>query len=867
LERGLKPISDNPVDLLLAKMHSMDKFIAALKAQAEFKAIGKMKFKYALEKTPDGWVAIEDPAFVVHAPPVVTIKEAYDAQLRTRTLELLQKLGVPESRLATLGGKRWGLAYESPEQIKTRFGGPMSVYFHELGHILDYRYNLQNTFLKQGKQFDSELRALADRRLPEGYVKSKAVRSRTTGKVVNRPTSMVNYVRKAEEKMAVMLEAYVHAPEVFQRIAPTVYRQFDKFIEDHPELHDVRELKPSLRLGTAEMEHKLAGVLKLGDWIMPEGPAQVLKNYLSPGLSHSGVYRSVRAASNLLNAAQLGLSAFHVGFTSLDAVVNAVEVGMFRALRGDIKGGLATLSKAPIAPVANYMVGKAVQRAMLDPKATHIKMLGMKVPIDQAAHDYAALAVKGGLRATVDPFWQTHMTRNLVRAVHEGGLAWAKTPLYAPLALVEQAMRPIAEYLVPRQKLGVFALLAKSEMDRLPANADVHEVRAAMAKAADATEDRMGQMTYDNLFYNRAAKDLALIAFRAYGWQLGKYRHLLGAAADTVASAKQLASGKMPQLTHRQLYFLALPLVVGALGGVLHKLFTGQNPQDVTDYLHPATGQLDANGNPKRLSLPSYLKDLESDEAGLTKGFKTGGVLGAGQGVWTATYHRLNPGLSLVVDMLNNRDFYGTQIWNPDDSHMKQLASQAAFIAKSMEPFSIAGAQKLSEGQASMRDKVLPFFGIVPAKREITMTPLETYYGEQFRNLVGDRIKTKEQGEQQQLKAKLVTDLRSAKAGGPAVDNLPARLLAAGVKNQQALNRLGEKAELLPIQYQAKYLPLLIAMRGFDLASADEKAKLAPILIQKMNRADEAGQLDENTGIRYAKLLFPYYKPEKPAEN
>ena len=863
LARGLKPISDNPVDLLLAKMHSMDKFIAFLKWADEAKKLGELKFKYALEETPEGWrqPAKNDPAFNVFAPPEVTVKEAFDAQLRTRTFELLQKLGVKHSRLASLGGQRWGLAYERPEQIKTRFAGPESVYWHELGHILDFRYNLQNSFLKQGKQFDTELRALADKRIPANAPRTKAVYNKATGKTQNRPTSFASYVRKAEEKMAVMAEAYVHAPELFQKTAPTVYRAFDKFIEDHPELHDIRNIKPSLRLDTAEIQQKLPGTLKMGEWIMRDGPAQVVENYLSPGLSNSAVYRSVRSASNLLNAAQLGLSAFHVGFTSLDAVVNAVEVGLYRGLRGDFKGAGKVLVNAPIAPVQNYLVGKAVQRAMLDPQATHAKILGLKVPISQLEQQVAALAVKGGLRATTDPFWQTHMTRNLVRAVHEGGLAWAKTPLYAPMALVEQLMRPISEYLVPRQKLGVFALLAKSELDRLPPGADVHTVRAAMARAADATEDRMGQMTYDNLFYNRMAKDLALISFRAYGWQLGKYRHLFGAAADTVASAKRIAAGKMPELTHRQVYFLALPLVVGAIGGVLHRMFTGQNPDDWKDYLHPATGQLDANGNPKRLSLPSYLKDIESDISGLFKGWKTGGLMGAAQGGWMATYHRLNPGLSIAVDMLNNRDFFGTQIWNPDDSHMQQLGAQAAFIAKSMTPFSITGAIKLNEGEASTRDKMLPFIGITPAKHELTMTPLESYYSEQFRNLMPAGTKTPEQSEMLKLRSKLVTDLRTAKASGQGVDNLPARLMAAGVKNEQALTRLAQKAEYLPIQYQAKYLPLTQAMRGYDLASDKEKASLATVLMPRIQSSWERDQLDDETTSRYVKQLVPFYKP------
>jgi hypothetical protein len=684
----------------------------------------------------------------------------------------------------------------------------------------------------------------------------------------NPKSSHDKYLRSTVEKMAEIFRAYTHAPKLFARVAPDVLGVVNKFLDTQPQLRDkLNELRNGgLAIGHESTEVKLGGVLKLGDWIMPDGPAQVMKNYLSPGLSQSGVYRSVRAASNLLNAAQLGLSAFHVGFTSLDAVVSTVEVGLHQLLHGDVRGA-GTLAKSPLAPVLNYFTGKAVQRAMLDPNAKTVKAFGFNVAISQAAHDYAALAVKGGLRATIDPFWQTHMTRNLVRAVHEGGLAWAKTPLYAPLALVEQMMRPISEYLVPRQKLGVFALLARSEMDRLPPGADVHAVRAAMARAADATEDRMGQMTYDNLFYNRVAKDLALITFRAYGWQLGKYRHLIGAARDTAANVKQIASGQMPNLTHRQLYFLALPLVVGAVGGVLHKLFTGQNPQSAMDYFHPSTGQQDANGNPKRLSLPSYMKDLEADFAGVRQGYSKGGLLGAGQGLASATYHRLNPAVSIMGDMLNNKDFYGTQIWDPSAPHGQQMLDQAKFIAKSMEPFSISGAQKLSQGEASTRDKVLPFIGIVPASKLLTMTPLESYFAESFRNQMPAGARTAQQSEQFQLRAKLVSDLKSGKVDGT---NLQARLLAAGISTDENLSatgtdkakltRLAQKVELLPIQYQAKYLPLETGMRGFDLASPAEKAALATTLMEKVQKQYDADKLDDATTSNYVKQLVPFYR-------
>ena len=66
-------------------------------------------------------------------------------------------------------------------------------------------------------------------------------------------------------------------------------------------------------------------------------------------------------------------------------------------------------------------------------------------------------------------------------------------------------------------------------------NASTEEIRYLLGKAADATENRLGQVTYDNLFQNRTIKDGMQIAFRAYGWQLTKYRMLGNGAHDWAA--------------------------------------------------------------------------------------------------------------------------------------------------------------------------------------------------------------------------------------------------------------------------------------------------------------------------------------------
>ena len=320
-----------------------------------------------------------------------------------------------------------------------------------------------------------------------------------------------------------LLEAYVHAPERMREVAPTIYARVRQFIADRPELHPINQIRPSLVLGTAKQQIPVGGVVTLGHYYMPEGAATVLTNYLSPGLQRFKVVRNLRTMSNVLNAAQLGMSAFHAGFTSMDAIVSTWSLGLRNLSEGKIMRGASRIGMAPLAPVANYFTGKAIQNEMLRPGSSTVSVFGLRYrlsPAGQAAvENYAKLAVQSGLRATVDPFWKNQIARNMLRAWHKGGVSgYTGTVPGLPFAISEQLMRPILETLVPRQKLGVFAGLAREAMDRMRPDADIHDVRAALARAADATEDRMGQLTYDNLFYNRVVKDAALLGFRAYGW-------------------------------------------------------------------------------------------------------------------------------------------------------------------------------------------------------------------------------------------------------------------------------------------------------------------------------------------------------------
>lgn len=812
LRAGLVPVSDNPIDLWLTKIHEVQKFIAAQNILREAKEIGARKFVYVFEQPPEGWVRVEDPSTAVHAPPFVTVPEAFDAQMRTKTAELLNSLGIPTQRLASLGGRRWGTFQEGGAGIRTKFAGPLSVYWHELGHGLQERYRwidqIMGTDSLAGRSpVAAELRNLADLRLGEEPTKS-----------------FRKYVRSKDEKAAVMLEAYVHAPDRMKVVAPTIYARVRQFIADRPELHPINDIRPSLALGEAKQKVPIGGMVTLGHYYMPEGAAAVLKNYLSPGLGQYRAVRTFRTLSNVMNQAQLGMSAFHAGFTSLDAIVSTWALGLRNLSEGKILRGASRIGLSPFAPVANYFTGKAIQNEMLRPGSGEIKVLGLTKKLSPAAQaaveSYAKLAVQSGLRATTDPFWKTQVTRNMIRAWHEGGVrGYAGTILRLPFAISEQLMRPILETLVPRQKLGVFAGMAEEAMNRLGPEADIHAVRAALARAADATEDRMGQMTYDNLFYNRVVKDAALSGFRAYGWTLGKYRAILGGIADTIRTSSRIAAGE-PVLTDRMAYLIALPMVTAAVNAAINYGFTGQAPQDWRDLAAPRTGRLDANGNPQRIVSPTYVKEWLSDWHDFPDLKK----------VATSFAHKLNPAISIAFDLLRNADYSNTKIFNEDDPWLKQQWDKVAYVAKSMEPFAITGAAKLSKSKPGLAELALPFFGFVPAKASLTMTPAQLQAAELMRERLPAGARTQDQAAHGEMMKTLMQDLRE-NGSLPDLQPLGSQLRPGDVRLAQ------KRAAISPFEYQVEKLGVDDAMKVWDLASPRERAQLKAILSKKLQRA------------------------------
>jgi len=806
LEAGLTPVHDNPIDLWLLKKREVERYILGQSFVKEMKQAGLLKFVHAFSQKPEGYSTVNDRAFTVYGPPTVTIQEAFDAGMREKTLQALEALGVPHERVASLGGNRWGVeenikGVPGSESIKTKFGGPDSVIWHELGHALDSRYPELRGLVMATPKMKNELRALADLRA-EGQTVSGSHRK---------------YLRSTPEKMATILQAYLHAPDKMESVAPSVKAAFTEFLNSKPELSVINEISPTLRIGSGEMELPVGGQVKLGNWYMPDPAAQVMNNFLSPGLNSHLWYRSLREVSNFMNSAQLSLSAFHLGFTSIDAIVSNFALSLEDAYNKQFGAALKGVLSTPLAPVTNFIKGNSLRNAML--KAGDVS--------DDQLRQLVAYVEKGGGRAGQDPFFDGQMARRMTRAFAlsrdqiksgdflAGTTEATKTLVYGVLGALEKTMTPIHAVVV-RQKLGVIAGMAARDIRRLGPDATPADIRSAAGKSIDSASNRMGQMEYDNMMMNRVVKDSLLLAVRSAGWQLGKVREGGGAILDAADFVRAKATGQSAEPSRRMFYVVSLVAVTGVMGAMINYLYTGEGPKSARDCFQPRTGEIDDNGNAVRINLPTYLKDVFA--------FYRHPV--------TSGLHALAPYISAASDLLANRDYYGYQIRNPDDPLWKQGSDVAKWASSEIMPFSVSGALQLHKNDSPVVKMISPFIGLTPVSTTETMTPAQ----ELAREIMHANMPQRPLDRNKYDKNKYLKDIiQQVKMGHPeAGKKMLADGLDKGILDPNTSRLLMDRLKYTPLQYQVHHFTPDASMRVFRIASPDEKNQLRGIITVKV---------------------------------
>jgi hypothetical protein len=806
---GLEPVTDNPVDLVLLKLREMRRYIAAHRILQEAEGQGLAKYVDATAQGPDGWRRIDDRIGTVFGKPSVEATEAFDREVRQGLEAAIARLkGLKHARKPSTG-MRGALGFaRGADEMVTKFGTDDGVMIHELGHILDARYGLwealTNTAQLPGTTkaaraatratVQRELRALADLRNAGGGQLSKT------------------YLHNRYEKIANAIHALVHAPARMAEVAPTTKQLLTEFLSSKPELKPILDITPGVAIGTATTELPVHGLVVRGHYWAPEDVSRVLNNYLSPGLRGNALYDAYQGINNVLNSVQLGLSAFHVGFTSMDAAVSQAAVGLQHLTHGRIRKGLTQLATYPAAPITTLWRGSKVLKAYWHPEGQPSELLQI---VD-------AIAAAGG-RVRQDPFYKTDAPKHFLEALRHGKALTAGR-LALP-AVLEAAAKPVMEWVVPRQKLGVFAQLAERALADLPAEASRDDVRRAMQRAWDSVDNRLGQLVYDTLFWNKTLKDLAMASVRSVGWNLGTVRELGGGAIDLGKAAAGAARGERPELTERASYVLALPFIVGLTGGIMGYLLTGERPKELKDYFYPRTGRKNAEGNDERVQLPSYMKDVMA--------YKEHPV--------QTLEHKQAPLGAMLSDMLHNEDFYGDQIRNADDPLVTQLAQEARFLAQQFVPLGVRNAEEAGKRVADPRMQVAGFAGVTAAPRTATRTAAEN----KMMELLGTKAPRGATPEQKATRERVGALATAARQGTLADATLDAAEDAGSVSQRQVARiRTAAEGERDVWLERFQRLNADEALAVYTLASAAERAQWRDALELKLIKAGREDELD-----------------------
>jgi len=393
-------------------------------------------------------------------------------------------------------------------------------------------------------------------------------------------------------------------------------------------------------------------------------------------------------------------------------------------------------------------------------------------------------------------------------------------------AIIQAASYPILEHIVPRQKLGVFADLAKSELAKLPPGATPDVVREAMSKAWDSVENRMGQMTYDNLMWSRVTKDIAMISTRSVGWNLGTIRELGGGVIDLAKAADNTRLseriGAVAE-SHRAAYAIALPAVVALHGAVLQYLMTGKAPESTKDYFFPRTGHLNPDGTEERVQLPSYMRD----------------VYAYGEHPYETIKHKLHPLVSVIADMLENKDFRNNEIRNPDDPLVVQLGQEARYIAAQFKPMGVSNMQAARDRGEPVAEQAGAFVGVTPAPRDRTRTPAQLKMSELLQQSApGGR--TPEEVDASNAHRALVAGLRGGTPDARA--NVLAAVQGGEITPQTAIKTLKSGLTSTSEIESFKRLTATQAIEVWKVASPEEQARWRGAMLNKIVSAVKRGQ-------------------------
>jgi hypothetical protein len=167
----------------------------------------------------------------------------------------------------------------------------------------------------------------------------------------------------------------------------------------------------------------------------------------------------------------------------------------------------------------------------------------------------------------------------------------------------------------------------------------------------------------------------------------------------------------------------------------------------------------------------------------------------------------------MLAELAENKDYYGTQIFDPDASIPTEAKQFMTYLGKRFLPYAVQGAAKNAATGQSAVMTALPFIGITPAPGDITKSPFQQYVADKYFDKLPQGARTQEEADRSQKFREAVMAVRAGKEPD-TTGFAPGQV--------KALSRAAEQE--LP-EYRFTRLELPAQIKAYKKASAEERDK------------------------------------------
>lgn len=433
----------------------------------------------------------------------------------------------------------------------------------------------------------------------------------------------------------------------------------------------------------------------------PENAARVYNRYYGAGFEGrtSDLVSGLRSAVNGPTQLILGLSGYHYRLIANEVTASAFSQAFGQFTRGDIKGGVKSLTKAiPFYGAASQTLkGRKIEQEYLG-KHSSVNKDVVNILTDAGAR------VKGidrTLKASQsNNFWESWKKGSTkaeftsgIRGIKEAGFTGegvAKSLGFVAKnmgKLMDTIAYPLFAKTIPYVKNAVNYDAVNDWMKAHP-TASREEIVKAAREIVDSTDNRFGEMIQDNLFWDKKLKQATQLMVLSVGWDIGTVREIVGGSKDL---GRLLGEGG--ELTPRAKYILGAPIAHMLNASVYQYMKTGQAPQAPQDLVYPQTGGevTESPGTkyakkvPERLRLPSQEND----------------VIGYQEDPLKELEGKLVPVWRIAWNMANNEDWRGDPIaYQYEQNAPHGIKAYAKYVLDSLTPISARNTEQQKKGTA-----------------------------------------------------------------------------------------------------------------------------------------------------------------------